>query len=84
MGLAKAPAIVLISAVFERTTVKYRDQGVPYVYMEAGHSSQNVCLQAEAIGLRSWIVAAFLHSQVSSNLQLPSRTAPLVIVAIGK
>ncbi len=84
MALARAPAIVVISGVFERTTMKYRDQGVGYVYMEAGHACQNACLQAEGVGLHSWIVGAFIHSKVSADLQLPAGMAPLVLVAIGK
>jgi SagB-type dehydrogenase family enzyme len=84
MGFARAPAILVIAAVFERTTMKYRDQGIGFVYMEAGYATQNVCLQAEAVGLHSWIIGAFVPSKVMADLQLPSGTAPLALVGIGK
>ena len=84
MAFARAPAILVISGVFERTTMKYREQGIGFVYMEAGYACQNACLQAEAVGLHSWIVGALIPSKVIGDLQLPSGMAPLVLVGIGK
>lgn len=82
--LARAPALIVIGAVFGRTTAKYGDRGYNYVFMEAGHANQNVCLQAEAIGLHTGTVGAFNDSQVAAVLKLPAGTAPLLVVAVGK
>lgn len=82
--LARAPAVVVIGAVFGRTTMKYGNRGVNYVFMEAGNSDQNLCLQAEALGLRTGTVGAFNDSQVAAAIQLPGDIAPLLIVAVGK
>jgi SagB-type dehydrogenase family enzyme len=84
MWLARAPALVVIGAVFARTTAKYGNRGINYVFMESGIASQNLCLQAQAIGLRSGTVGAFNDSQLAAALKLPSSVAPLLIVAIGK
>jgi len=84
MWIARAPAVVMICAVFGRTTVKYGKRGLNYVFMEAGNSNQNICLQAEAIGLHTGTVGAFNDPQVSAALKLPSGVAPLLIVPIGK
>ncbi len=84
MFLARAPAVVVIGAVFGRTTVRYGSRGVNYVFMEAGNSDQNLCLQAEALGLRAGTVGAFNDGPVASALQLPSDVAPLLIVPVGK
>ena len=83
MWLARAPVVVLIAGVFGRTTGKYGNRGVNYVFMEAGNADQNLCLQAAALGLRSGTVGAFVDSQVSKALNLPAGVSPLLIVAVG-
>ena len=84
MWLARAPVVVLITGVFSRSTGKYGNRGINYVFMESGSADQNLCLQAQALGLRSGTVGAFQDSQVSAALKLPSHAAPLLIVAVGK
>jgi SagB-type dehydrogenase family enzyme len=84
MWLARAPALIIIGGVFGRTTSKYGDRGIQYVYMEAGSSNQNIYLQAEALGLHVGTVGAFNDAQVSAVLKLPAAVMPLLIVAVGK
>ncbi|MEE9371153.1 MAG: SagB/ThcOx family dehydrogenase, partial [Sedimentisphaerales bacterium] len=54
-----APVTLVFAAEFPRTTNRYGQRGMRYVYMEAGHAAQNVHLQAEALGLGSVAVGAF-------------------------
>ncbi len=82
--LARAPAILIIGAVFSRTTAKYGNRGVQYVFMEAGNSNQNIYLQGEALGLKIATVGAFNEAQVSSVLKLPSEVTPLLLIGVGK
>jgi len=84
MWLARAPALVVVGGVFARTTARYGNRGVQYVFMEAGNSSQNLYLQAQALGLHAGAVGAFQEAQVSSVLKLPSGAIPLLVVAVGK
>lgn len=84
MWLSKAPAVILICAVFGRTTMKYGPRGTNYVYMEAGNANQNVYLQAEALGLEAATVGAFQDGPVSSVLKLPSDVTPLLIMPVGR
>ncbi|MEW6111957.1 MAG: SagB/ThcOx family dehydrogenase [Thermodesulfobacteriota bacterium] len=84
MWLARAPALVVIGAIFERTTMKYGSRGVNYVMMEAGSSNQNIYLQAESLGISAGGVGAFDDARVASVLGLPSSVKPLMIVAVGK
>ncbi len=84
MFIAKAPATVVIGAVFARTAAKYGPQAPQYVFMEAGCSNQNLFLQAEALQLRCAAVGAFQDKQVAAVLKLPEGVTPLLLVPVGK
>jgi SagB-type dehydrogenase family enzyme len=79
-----APASIVISAVYDRTTGKYRERGIRYVHMEAGHAAQNVCLQAVALELGSVVVGAFVDSDVKKVLHMPESEDPLAIIPVGR
>lgn len=64
----KAPAVIVICAVFERTTQRYGERGKRYVYMEAGHCGQNLHLQCETLGLGTVMVGAFDDKSVKEIL----------------
>jgi len=78
-----APLTLVFAAQFSRTTNRYGQRGVRYVYMEAGHAAQNVHLQAEALGLGSVAVGAFDDAGVSKVLSLPDHIEPLYLVTVG-
>jgi len=75
---------LVFTAVYQRTTRKYGDRGIRYVHMEAGHTAQNVCLQATAMGLGAVTIGAFHDEQISSLLNLPSDEVPLYIIPVGR
>ncbi len=78
-----APLTLVFAAQFSRTTGRYGQRGIRYVYMEAGHAAQNVHLQAEALGLGSVAVGAFDDASVSKVLSLPDYLEPLYMVTVG-
>jgi SagB-type dehydrogenase family enzyme len=84
MWMARAPAMVIVGAVFGRTTAKYGDQGIRYVYMEAGNCNQNLYLQAESLGLKMSTVGAFEAGQVAAAAKLPGGVIPLLVMPVGK
>jgi SagB-type dehydrogenase family enzyme len=83
-AIRKAPAILLFSAVYERTTGKYGQRGIRYVHMEVGHAAQNVCLQAIALGLRTAVIGAFDDEAVKQTAHLPANEQPLYFVPVGR
>lgn len=84
MWLADAPAIIVIAAIYERTTQKYGERGIRYVHNEAGSADQNLFLQAVSLGLEAGTIGAFEDDDVARAVSLPSETKPLLLVGIGK
>jgi len=78
-----APVDLVMCAVFERTTRVYGERGVRYVYMEAGHSAQNVYLMATALGLGTVVVGAFHDDWVASVVNAGNDEAPLYVIPVG-
>ena len=81
--ITDAAADIVFTAVFERTTGKYGDRGVRYVYIEAGHAAQNVYLQAEPLDLGVCAIGAFYEDEVSELLVLPEGETPVYILSVG-
>jgi SagB-type dehydrogenase family enzyme len=81
--IAIAPASIVITAVYERTTIKYGDRGIRYVNMEAGHCCQNILLQSVALGLGAVSVGAFDDDYIQNLFNLPSDYRVLYVIPIG-
>lgn len=83
-AIAKAPAALLFTAVFARTTGKYEERGVRYVYMDLGHAAENVYLQAVALNLGTVVIGAFDDAAVRQAISLPVGEMPLSIMPVGR
>ncbi len=83
-SVADAAAVLVFTAVERRTTRKYGSRGVRYVHIEIGHASQNVFLQAMALGLGTVVVGAFEDDRVGELLNLPQGEAPLYLMPLGR
>lgn len=80
----QAPATIVFTALYERTTSKYGDRGKDrYVCMDLGHAGQNVYLQAVALGMGTCAIAAFSDEDVSALLNLKKEETPLYIMPFG-
>jgi SagB-type dehydrogenase family enzyme len=79
-----APAILVVAAVYSRTTGKYGERGRKYVHMDVGHAAQNVYLQAAALDLGTTFVGAFHDIQVKQTLELPAAEHPLGLMPVGR
>jgi SagB-type dehydrogenase family enzyme len=79
-----APAVLVFSAVIERTAIKYRTRAARYVYMEAGHAAQNVFLQAAALNLGTVTVGAFYDEDVKKVIGMDARESALYIMPVGR
>ena len=82
--LGDSDAVFVLSAIFDRTRHKYGERGFRYVYMEAGHISQNIYLQAVSLGLGSVSVGAFLDDKVNRLIGVDGqKEAAVYLHAVG-
>jgi SagB-type dehydrogenase family enzyme len=68
--LGDAGVTFILSAIFDRVRYKYGERGCRYVYMEAGHISQNIYLQAVSLGLDSVCAGAFSDEKVNKLIDV--------------
>jgi SagB-type dehydrogenase family enzyme len=83
-AITNSSAIVIITAVPERTAVKYGKRTERYVNIEVGHAGQNIYLQAVSLGLGTVIIGAFKDEALKKVLALPENENPLAIMPLGK
>lgn len=80
--VAQAPATIVIAAYFPRTTRRYGDRGLRYVYMEAGFAAQNIHLQVESLELGTVAIGAFDDAVVKRTLRIEHD--PLLLMPVGR
>jgi SagB-type dehydrogenase family enzyme len=82
--LGDAGITFVLSAIFDRVRYKYGERGFRYAYVEAGHISQNIYLQAVSLGLGSVSVGAFLDSKVNNLIDVDGeKEAVIYLHAVG-
>ncbi len=84
--VGSAPVSIVLCAVPERTSQRYGERAMRYIWMEAGHAAQNILLEAVALGLGGVTVGAFNDGAVSKLLDLDKaedKTIPLYVLPVG-
>ena len=81
----KAAITIIITAVFDRTRVKYNNRGYRYLFIESGHLSQNLYLVSESLGLGCCTLGGFKDDQINNLLDLNGiNEKTLYLAVIGK
>ena len=76
--------ILVISAVYERTTGKYGKRGIRYAHIEVGHAAQNIYLQAVSLHLGTVFVGAFYDERVHEIMRMKENEVPCCIMPVGQ
>lgn len=80
-----ASVVFVISAMFNRSTFKYRERGYRFALIEAGHVVQNLCLTSQALGLGVVPIGGFLDREVDALLALDGLLhSTLYMAAVGE
>jgi SagB-type dehydrogenase family enzyme len=81
---SNANLAICLAAVFPRTQKKYGPRGYRYIMLEAGHSGQNICLQAADMNLSTLCMGGFVDSRLNLMLGLKQKQEGVVYsVAVG-
>ncbi len=80
----EAPLNIVLTAIFRRTTMYYGKRGERYVWMEFGHASQNIYLQATALGLGTVAVGAFYDEMVLEAVNASEEEMPGYVMPVGR
>ncbi len=78
-----APLNIVITAIYTRTARRYGTRGERYVHIEVGHVSQNIYLQATAMGLGTVAVGAFYDDKVGEVLGVSGEERPMYVMPVG-
>jgi SagB-type dehydrogenase family enzyme len=82
--LGTANVTFVLSAVFDRIRHKYGERGFRYTYIEAGHISQNIYLQAVSLRLGSVSVGAFFDEKINQLIGVDGRNEAVIYLhAVG-
>lgn len=82
--VGQGAAVLVVSAVYARISVKYGGRGVRYAHMEAGHAAQNVLLMATSLNLGAVPVGAFDDARLARVLKLDEDEQPLYLIPVGR
>ena len=83
-SISDAAAVIVFCAIYERTTVKYGERGIRYVFIEVGHAVQNVYLQAVSLNLGTLVIGAFRDNELKNVMNFDLYEYPLCIMPVGK
>jgi SagB-type dehydrogenase family enzyme len=83
-SLLRARAVLALSAIFWRSTWKYRARAYRYCFWDAGTILANLCAAAAAEGLSTELVTAFADPEIEALLGIDGeREGALCLVALG-
>jgi SagB-type dehydrogenase family enzyme len=66
----QSSALLIISAMFQRTMFKYNERGYRFVFLDAGHVAQNLYLMATAINCGVLPIGGFLDDELNRLLEI--------------
>lgn len=79
-----AGALLVLTAEFTRTQIKYGERGYRFVLLDAGHLAQNILLMCEDLRLAAIPLGGFDDDGLAAAMHLTEEESPLYAILIGK
>jgi SagB-type dehydrogenase family enzyme len=81
----EAAAVIVWTAIFQRSKWKYDQRAYRYVYLDAGHMAENLALAATGIGLGSCQIGALFDDEVNNIIDIDGIEESVIYMSvIGK
>lgn len=82
--IKKVGLLFVVSAVFDRSEIKYGDRGYRHILTEYGHLAQNVYLVGTALGLGICSIGGFVDEGLNKIIDIDGRVESVIgVVAVG-
>lgn len=82
--LAEAAVVFIWTAIFARSSWKYRQRAYRYIYLDAGHIAENLALAAVACKLGSCQIGAFYDEEVNALIGVDGQEeSTIYLSAVG-
>lgn len=82
--VSQASCVLLLTAVFKRTTIKYGDRGYRHILVEAGHLGQNIYLLSSALNINCCALGGYVDYKLNDLLNIDtSEEVVIYALAIG-
>lgn len=80
-----ACVVFVWTAIFTRSTIKYKERGYRYVFLDCGHIAQNLLLSVTALGLGACPIAALYDDEANKILGVDGTEESVIYMAsVGK
>jgi len=77
--------IILLTAVFKRSVIKYGDRSYRYILIETGHLAQNLYLLSTILKLKCCAIGSFIDDKINSLLDINGVDESIIyILTFGK
>ncbi len=81
----QAGGLIIITALFKRSSVKYSDRSYRHILIEAGHLGQNIYLNATALKMTVCPIGGYIDDNINKLLDVDGTSeAVLYIIAVGE
>jgi SagB-type dehydrogenase family enzyme len=82
-SVGAAPVVIVVAAKPDRLSQRYGARANAYADLEAAHATQNMLLQAVALGLAAVPIAAVDGTGLARTLALPSAQTVVYLIPVG-
>jgi SagB-type dehydrogenase family enzyme len=78
--IEKSSALICISAIFNRSEIKYGLRSIRYTYQEVGHIAQNFLLTSQALKINNRVIGGFKDEEMNNLLDLEEEKEQIVTI----
>jgi SagB-type dehydrogenase family enzyme len=75
-------AVFIWTAIAGRSKWKYHERAYRYIYLDAGHIGQNLCLAATALGLGCCTIGAFFDTEINEIIGIDGQNETAVYLGV--